>query len=145
VGSELATLRRRAGDLDAERTAREAHVSRLLADAEAQRRAISEEALEAERRHASEVQRMRANLVELERRLEASARAEGQARKLLAELEKERAAQVAQHAQLVMAKEAAARAREELEDLRSENDFLNGEVARYHQKNKELLAQVKKG
>jgi len=31
---------------------------------------------------------------------------------------------------------------EELQDLRGENDFLNSEVARYHQKSKELQAQV---
>ena len=31
---------------------------------------------------------------------------------------------------------------EESEELRSENDFLNGEVARYVQKNKDLLAQL---
>jgi len=145
VGSEMAALRRRAAELETERTTREAHVSRLLADAEAQRRTISEEALDAERRHASEVQRMKASMVELERRLEASGRAEGQGRRRIAELEKERAEHVAQQAQLVVAEEALARAGEELQDLKSENDFLNGEVARYHQKNKDLLGQGKKG
>jgi FtsZ-binding cell division protein ZapB len=30
----------------------------------------------------------------------------------------------------------------EVEELRGENDFLNGEVARYHQKNTDLQAQV---
>ena len=144
IGSELAALRRRGSDLEAERTAREAHVSRLLADAEAQRRTISEEALEAERRHAAEVQRMKASLVELERRLETGARAEAQSRRLTGELEKKSAEQVAQQAQIAVAEEALARAREELEDLRSENDFLNGEVARYQQKNKDLMAHAKK-
>jgi cell division septum initiation protein DivIVA len=33
---------------------------------------------------------------------------------------------------------------EEVEDLRGENEFLNGEVARYTQKNKDLSAQVGK-
>jgi uncharacterized coiled-coil DUF342 family protein len=35
-----------------------------------------------------------------------------------------------------------AKAVEEVDDLKSENDFLNGEVARYVQKNKDLAAQV---
>ena len=43
---------------------------------------------------------------------------------------------------LAKVKQRIAALEEELEDLRGENDFLNGEVARYHQKNKELLAQV---
>jgi hypothetical protein len=73
-----------------------------------------------------------------------AARAEAQARRRIGELEKEKAERVAQQAQLVAAEEALVRAREELEDLRSENDFLNGEVARYHQKNKDLLATLKK-
>ena len=30
----------------------------------------------------------------------------------------------------------------ELEDLKGENDFLNGEVARYTQKNRELAAKL---
>ncbi len=65
-------------------------------------------------------------------------------RRRVAELEKERAERIAQQAQLAAAEEALGRAREELEDLKSENDFLNGEVARYHQKNKDLLTQAKK-
>ena len=67
---------------------------------------------------------------------------EAQGRRRIAELESERAERVAQQAQLAQAEEGLVRAREELEDLRSENDFLNGEVARYHQKNQDLAAQV---
>ncbi|HEX9288286.1 MAG TPA: response regulator, partial [Anaeromyxobacteraceae bacterium] len=144
AGSELGALRRRTSELEAERAAREASVNRLLADAEAQRRTIAEEALDAERRHGSETQRLKTSLVELERRLEGSSRSEAQVRRRVAELEKERAERIAQQAQLAAAEEALGRAREELEDLKSENDFLNGEVARYHQKNKDLLTQAKK-
>jgi hypothetical protein len=33
---------------------------------------------------------------------------------------------------------------EELSDLKGENDFLNSEVARYHQKNKDLQTQLQR-
>jgi hypothetical protein len=32
--------------------------------------------------------------------------------------------------------------REDVEELRGENEFLNGEVARYQQKNRELTAAI---
>jgi chromosome segregation ATPase len=90
------------------------------------------------------VQRTQAALVELESRLEARARADAATRKRVAELEKERAEATALAGRLVSAQEALSRARAELEDLRSENEFLNGEVARYHQRNKDLMAQMKR-
>jgi len=96
---------------------------------------------------ASETGRLRAALVELERRLEASARAETVLRKRMAELDRvgaerasaDRAVAVAGE-RLGALEQELVRLREEIEEMRSENEFLNGEVARYHQKNKELAA-----
>ena len=73
------------------------------------------------------------------------ARAEAQARRRVTELERDRAGAGARDAQLAEAQGALEKLREEIDDLRSENDFLNGEVARYHQKNKDLLEQIKNG
>jgi CheY-like chemotaxis protein/chromosome segregation ATPase len=144
LGAQLMAAERRAAELEGERTAREAEARRAVAEAEARRKAQADEAAEHEKKLVAEAQRIKAALVELERRLEASARAEGASRRRIAELEKERAELAGFADRVGHAEEVAARAREELEDLRSENDFLNGEVARYHQKNKDLLAQVKK-
>ena len=45
-------------------------------------------------------------------------------------------------AELAKLKAKLAKVEEDVQDLRSENDFLNGEVARYVQKNKDLAAQI---
>ena len=89
--------------------------------------------------------------MELERRLEASARAEVLLRKRQGELERiaaervgaDRAAQAASE-RLAAAEAELVRVREEIGEMRGENEFLNAEVARYHQKNKELSALLKK-
>jgi ParB family chromosome partitioning protein len=164
--SEVASLRRRLAELESERTAREAESRRLQEEVLSARRARAEEAAEAERRGGAEAARLeaeaerrlhaetgrlRAALVELERRLEASVRAEGALRRRISELERghsdrglaDRAAAAAGE-RLAAAEQELARLREELEEMRSENDFLNGEVARYHQKNKELAALLKR-
>ncbi|HTT69818.1 MAG TPA: response regulator, partial [Anaeromyxobacteraceae bacterium] len=141
-GSELQAARRRLADLEAERAAREGQIARLQGEIEAGRRSAAEQSVEAERRSGAEVERLKAALVDLERRLESSARAEAQARRRLTEADRERAEQVALRAQQTAAEKVLDELREELEDLKRENDFLNAEVARYHQKNKELLAQA---
>jgi predicted RNase H-like nuclease (RuvC/YqgF family) len=45
-------------------------------------------------------------------------------------------------AEIVKLKALLEKVRDEIEELRGENDFLNGEVARSVQKNKELAAQI---
>jgi chromosome segregation ATPase len=164
--SEIAALRRRLGDVDGETAARLSESRRLEEEVQALRRARAEDAAEAARRTRAEAeraaaegeqrllgetQRLRAAMVELERRLEASARAEGALRRRVAELERGQAgrAQVDRAAaaaaeRVAAAEQELARLREELQEMRSENDFLNGEVARYHQKNKELAALLKR-
>jgi hypothetical protein len=116
----------------------DAQAAGALAEAHARRQSVADEAAEAERRRQADLARHKQALVDLERRLESSARAEGQARRRIVELEKERAERSAQGDRLAAVEQALAHAREELEDLRTENDFLNGEVARYAQKNRDL-------
>lgn len=105
-------------------------------------------AAEGEQRLLAETQRVKAAMVELERRLEASARAEGLLRRRVAELEKSPRAQpdgpAAAGERLAAAEQELERLREEVQEMRSENEFLNAEVARYHQKNKELAALAKR-
>ncbi len=83
-------------------------------------------------------------MVDLEKHLEVRARAEMAAKKRVQELEKAAATPRAASdpADLARLKEALQKVKEEVEELRGENDFLNGEVARYVQKNKDLLAQI---
>jgi tetrahydromethanopterin S-methyltransferase subunit G len=86
-------------------------------------------------------------MVELERHLEARARAELQMKKRLQDLEKAVQARPAAPAAADPAEVQKLKAKldtlsGELDDMRGENDFLNGEVARYVQKNKDLAAQL---
>jgi CheY-like chemotaxis protein len=144
--SELATARRRVEELERAGADREAALRKAAADAEGRRRNQSAEAAEAERKHAAEAARLRAAMVDLERHLEARARAELQLKRRVQDLE--RAAQGARPppipdaGELAKAKERLAKLAEEAEELKGENDFLNGEVARYQQKNKDLAAQL---
>jgi chromosome segregation ATPase len=102
-----------------------------------------------EQKHAAEVQRLRATLQDLEGRLESRARAEHQFKRKIQELE-QRAARAAAPDPAATASLAALAALQakvdelsgELEDVRGENDFLNGEVARYTQKNRDLAARL---
>jgi predicted RNase H-like nuclease (RuvC/YqgF family) len=66
------------------------------------------------------------------------------AKKRVQELEKAAAAPrtAADPAEVARLKESLQKVGDEVEELRGENDFLNGEVARYVQKNKDLLAQI---
>ncbi len=141
--SEVSAHRRRSTDLEHERTEREEAARRAAGELENQRRARSAEAVEFEKRHLAETQRLKAALVDLERRLEASARAEAQLRKRAADLERQRAAPGAPSPQeIAQLRERVQALEEEAQDLRSENDFLNTEVARYHQKNKDLQSRI---
>jgi chromosome segregation ATPase len=85
-------------------------------------------------------------MVDLERRLEGSARAEAQARRRAAELERSLAdrsgGERATGERLAAAERELASLREEIAELRSENDFMSGEVARYHAKNLDLAARL---
>ena len=54
----------------------------------------------------------------------------------------EKAKPAAEPADLARVKESLKKLQDEVEELRGENDFLNGEVARYVQKNKDLAAQI---
>jgi chromosome segregation ATPase len=133
-------------DLERDGAAREAAYRKSGQELEERRKAIAASASEAEQRHGAEVTRLKGAMVELEKHLEARARAELQMKKRLQDLE--RAAQArpapaaADPAALQQLKAKAEKLAEEIEELRGENDFLNGEVARYVQKNKDLAAQL---
>jgi chromosome segregation ATPase len=135
--AEAQAARRRAADLEQELAARIARFDEATSRADLERQSRSRDIAEAEKRHGEEVGRLKATLVDLERRLEGSARAEAQWRRRASDLEKRAAAsppvppgEVARLGEKVRLLE------EELSDLREENDFLNGEVARFTQKNK---------
>jgi chromosome segregation ATPase len=117
-----------------------------VAELEERRRAQAAEAAEAERRHGAEVARLKSAMVDLERHLEARARAENQLKKKVQELERGAQARppalAADPAEVARLKAQLAKLAEDVEDLRNENDFLNGEVARYVQKNKDLATQL---
>jgi predicted nuclease with TOPRIM domain len=138
--SELQSLRRRAGELQQQRGEREAESRQHATRSEAQRRGQVEETVDLERRHQAEVQRLKAGLVDLERRLESVARAESQARRKLQEAAQRGGGAAPEELQRLQARLQELEG--EVEELRGENDFLNGEVARYHQKNTDLQAQV---
>ncbi|HEY6005980.1 MAG TPA: response regulator, partial [Anaeromyxobacter sp.] len=149
--SDLAAARRRIEELEREGATREATLRKAAHDAEERRKGMSADAAEAERKHGAEVARLKAALVDLERHLEARARAELQLKKKVQELE--RAAQAstsrpppaaADPAEIAKLKSRLQKLTEDVEELRGENDFLNGEVARYQQKNKDLTSQLGK-
>jgi cell division septum initiation protein DivIVA len=87
-------------------------------------------------------------MVDLEKHLEARARSELQLKKRVQELERTthasaaRPPPLADPAEIAKLKARLEKLTEDVEDLKSENDFLNGEVARYQQKNKDLAAQL---
>jgi CheY-like chemotaxis protein len=138
--SEVSALKRRLAELEQDRAGREAESRKAVSESEAQRRGRVEETVEAEKRHLAEASRLKGALVDMERRLEAVGRAESQAKRKLQELEKKGAGaapeELAQLQQKVGTLEA------DLQDLRGENDFLNSEVARYQQKNKDLQTML---
>ncbi|HUL60601.1 MAG TPA: hypothetical protein VLU43_15075 [Anaeromyxobacteraceae bacterium] len=143
--AEAAAQRRRIADLEAERAQRNAQLEQLQGEVEERRRALAASQAEAEKRQQAEVARLKAAMVDLEKHLESRARSELQLKKRLQELERAAAARpagAADPAEMGRLKQRIAQLEEEIGDLRGENDFLNGEVARYTQKNKELAAQL---
>jgi len=143
--SELGATRRRADELDRIVLARDVALKKAAAELEDRRRTQAGGTADAEKKHAAEVARLKAAMVELEKHLEARARAEMQLKRRLQELEK--GAKGAPGAAGEPADAARLRAQlgklaEEIDELKGENDFLNGEVARYVQKNKELTARL---
>ncbi len=146
--SELGAARRKLEDLERERTQRGDEARRTQEKGEERRRALAADASEAEKRHQAEVGRLRAAMVELEKHLETRARAELTLKKRVQELEKAQARPPppppprADAAEVAALKARVAKLGEELEELRGENDFLNGEVARGQQRNTQLQAQI---
>jgi chromosome segregation ATPase len=144
---ELAQARRRIQDLDREGAARENALRASGQEAEERRRQMAASSADAEQRHGAEVSRLKGAMVELERHLEARARAELQLKKKLQEVERVAQARpaaptAADPALVQQLKAKVEKLSGEVEELRGENDFLNGEVARYVQKNKDLAAQL---
>jgi chromosome segregation ATPase len=142
---DLGLARRRVEDLERDGAARDAQLRKAGLETEERRRTIAAQGADTEQRHAAEVTRLKAAMVELEKHLEARARGEMQLKKRLQEVERAaqaKGAPAADPALVQQLKAAVAKLQEEIEDLRGENDFLNGEVARYNQKNKDLAAQI---
>lgn len=84
-------------------------------------------------------------MVELERNLEQRARSELTLKKRVQELERgpgKASYQGPPPEEVAKMRLDLDRLAEEAEDLRGENEFLNGEVARYTQKNKDLTTQL---
>jgi chromosome segregation ATPase len=143
---EIAGARRKVEELERDGAAREAALRKAGQDAEERRKQVAAAAAEGEQRHGSEVARLKAAMVDLERHLEVRARAELQLKKRLQDLERAVQARptpaALEPAELAKLKAVTQKLAEEVEELRSENDFLNGEVARYVQKNKDLAGQL---
>jgi chromosome segregation ATPase len=150
VEGELAQVRRKQADAEQAAAQAQADLLRERQGAEQARGTFREGATQAEVRHAADLQRVKATAAELERHLEGRAKIEQQLKRRIGELEAvARMTAAAPPPEADGATLAALRARiEELEvdlsDLRDENDFLNGEVARYTQKNIDLSAKLGK-
>jgi CheY-like chemotaxis protein len=156
--ADLTAARRRLAEVEAERNARAAELARARAELEhvqveaarlgevvdERQKAASAQTGSLELRHQAEVARLKAAMVELEKHLESRARNEMAAKKRIQELEKAAAARpaAAEPADMARLKDALQKVSEEVEELRGENEFLNGEVARYLQKNKDLQTQI---
>jgi chromosome segregation ATPase len=144
--SELGATRRRVEELERAAATREAALRKTASEAEERRRAQASEIAEVERKHTAEAARLRAAMVDLERHLETRARSELQLKKRVQDLERAgpaaRPPPLADAGELAKLKARLQKLSEEVEDLKSENDFLNGEVARYQQKNKDLSSQL---
>ena len=142
--SELGGVRKKLADTEHALAARTAEADRVRAEAEERRRSLQSDAAETERRQQAEVTRLKASMVELEKHLEQRARSELTLKKRIQELEREPAKgsyQGPPPEEIAKMRLELERLAEEVEDLRGENDFLNGEVARYTAKNKELMSK----
>jgi chromosome segregation ATPase len=142
LDSELGATRRRADELDKIVLARDTALRKATAELEERRRTQAGGTADAEKKHAAEVARLKAAMVELEKHLEARARTEMQLKKRVQELEKGGKPAAPEPADVARMRAQLGKLAEEVDELKGENDFLNGEVARYVQKNKELTAQL---
>jgi chromosome segregation ATPase/DNA-binding NarL/FixJ family response regulator len=148
LDGELAQARRKLEDAERVAAQAQADLARERQAADQARGTFREGATQAEQRHAADLQRLKATAAELERHLEGRTRVEHQLKRRIGELEAAaRAAAAAPPPTVDGAALAALKARvagleNELTDLREENDFLNGEVARYTQKNRDLSARL---
>jgi len=137
--AELASARGRAEAAEGEREDLRKRVERQGEDEE-RRRQLN--AAEVEKRHATEAARLRAALGEVERKLEGALRSEAKLKARVAELEKKGQAPADRSAEVARLEESVRKLGVELVDLREENEFLNGEVARFQQKSSDLARQL---
>jgi chromosome segregation ATPase len=140
--SELGATRRRADELDKVLLQRDAALKKAGAELEDRRRAQVGGSADAEKKHTAEVARLKGAMIELEKHLEARARSEMQLKKRVQELEKGGRPAAPEPVDVARMRAQLGKLAEELDELKGENEFLNGEVARYVQKNKELAAQL---
>jgi chromosome segregation ATPase len=145
---ELTQAHRRQADAEQAAAQAQADQQRERQAAEQARGTFREGSTQSEARHAADLQRVKTTAAELERHLEGRARIEHQLKRRIGELEAAvKAAGAAPAPAVDAATLAALQARfteleTELDDLRDENEFLNGEVARYTQKNRDLSARL---
>jgi len=142
--SELSALRRRVAEIETNQASRGVESQKLAAALDAAKRTHADERAETERRNGAEATRLKQALVDMEKHLETRARNEALLKKRISELERSPAAPAAGASPDALAQVQAElqKVTDELEELRGENEFLNSEVARYHQKNKDLQAQL---
>jgi CheY-like chemotaxis protein len=138
--SELSALRRRVAELETNHVSQGAESQKLAATLDAIKRSHAEERAENDRRNGAEATRLKQALVDMEKHLETRARNEAMLKKRISELERSPAASATSASPDALAQ--LQKVTDELEELRGENEFLNSEVARYHQKNKDLQAQL---
>lgn len=145
---ELAQAARKLADAQQAAAQAQADLARERQAAEQARGTFRDGSTQAEQRHATDLQRLKATAAELERHLEGRARVEQQLKRRIGELEaaaRESAASPAPEVDGAVLSALETRIAElegELSDLRDENDFLNGEVARYTQKNRDLTEKL---
>jgi chromosome segregation ATPase len=145
---ELGQAQRKLADAQQAASQAQADLARERQGAEQARGTFRDGSTQAEQRHAADLQRLKTTAAELERHLEGRARVEQQLKRRIGELEAAvKAAGAAPAPAVDAATLAALQARfteleTELDDLRDENEFLNGEVARYTQKNRDLSARL---
>jgi chromosome segregation ATPase len=145
---ELAQAQRKQADALQAAAQAQADLARERQAADQARGTFREGSTQAEQRHAADMQRLKATAAELERHLEGRARVEQQLKRRIGELEAAARNKAAappaevEGAVLTALRTRLAELEGELSDLRDENEFLNGEVARYTQKNRDLTAKL---
>ena len=145
---ELAQAQRKQADALQAAAQAQADLARERQAADQARGTFREGSTQSEQRHAADMQRLKATAAELERHLEGRARVEQQLKRRIGELEAAARNKAAappaevEGAVLTALRTRLAELEGELSDLRDENEFLNGEVARYTQKNRDLTAKL---